>query len=584
MQAIKDFFTQHKKSTIITLSIIAALILVLIISSAFIFATLNHKGIYGGISVNTVNISNLSKEEATAVLSQQYHGPIEHTVRLTCGTAEKEISLAELSARVDIEKTVEKAYSIGRNGNFFARLSEIFKLKKNPLVLSPIISCDEELLKTYIVELTAPFNLPGQATEVTLIENELVITRGVAGKGINIPKSIQLFKETAFSIENGTFSLTPEEISPEEPSADSIAAEFCREPIDADYKIENQRLIILEDKPGVAFDKEAAKKILDESSDAVIKIPVTVTPAQVTAEQIESRLFPDQLGTYTSKYNAGDVSRSHNVSLAAQKINEIVLAPGDVFSYNDVVGPRTAARGFKVATVYVGNKSVPGIGGGICQVSSTLFNAVVLADLEIVYRTNHSLPVSYVPLGRDATVSYGSIDFKFKNNTLNPVKIVASASGGKNVVSVYGIKDNPHKTVEMETVQTGSRAFNTVQTEDPTLPAGTVKVEQNGAYGSSFNTYKITKENGQVVKRELLTKSTYVPSDRVEIIGTMVDPSAPIEGDDPVSGEPTAPEVPDQPELPIVPPNVEPSPAPIPSPTPVPSPEPVPTETEQPTV
>ena len=578
MQTIKNFLTLHKKSSVIVLSIVTVLVLVLIVSSVFIIAALNRNGIYNGVRVNDVDISNLSKEEATTLLSQQYRGPIDHIVRLTCNTEEKEVSLAELSARVDIEKTVEKAYSVGRTGNFFTRLLEIYKLKKNPVVLSPVITCDEELLKAYINELTAPFNLPGQATEVSLVENELVITRGVAGRGIDIPKAVQLFKENAYSIQNGSFVLTPEEISPEEPNADAIYAQFCREPINADYKIENQRLTILEDQPGVSFDIETVKTILSESTDAVIKIPVTLTPAQVTTEQVESQLFPDLLGTYSSKYNAGDVSRSHNVSLAAQKINEVVLAPGDVFSYNDIVGPRTAARGFKTATVYVGNKSVPGIGGGICQVSSTLFNAVVLADLEIVYRTNHSLPVSYVPLGRDATVSYGSIDFKFKNNTANPVKIVAFANGGQHSVSVYGVKDNKNKTIEIYTTQTGSRAFNVVQNEDPTLPVGTVKVEQNGSYGSSFNTYKVTKENGQVIKNELLTKSTYVPTDRIEIVGTMVDPSVPIEGDAPASGEPVSPETPDTPGIPILPPNAEPDVIP----TPVPSPEPVPVTTESP--
>ena len=578
MQAIKNFFMLHKKSSVITLSVIAVLVLVLIITSSVVFFALTRTNIYVGVHINDIDVSNLSREEAAALLTRHYPDPIEHTVRLTCNAEEKEISLAELSASVDIERTIEAAYRVGRNGNFFTRLTEIFSLKKNPIVLSPVITCDEELLKSYITELTAPFNLPGQATEVALVENELVITRGVAGRGFDIPKTIQLFKESAYSLQSGSFFLIPEEISPEEPSPDAIYAQYCREPIDAEYKIENQRLTILEDKPGVSFDIETLKNALSESSLSVIKIPVTLTPAQLTTEQLQSQLFPDLLATYSSKYNAGDVSRSHNVSLAAQKINEVVLAPGDVFSYNDTVGPRTAARGFKMATVYVGNRSEPGIGGGICQVSSTLFNAVVLADLEIVYRTNHSLPVSYVPLGRDATVSYGSIDFKFKNNTAYPVKIVARASGGQNVISVYGVKDNKDKTIEIQTVQTGSRAFNVVQNEDPTLPVGTVKIEQNGAYGSSFNTYKITKEGGQVVKKELLTKSTYVPTDRIEIIGTMADPSTPQEGGEPVSGEPTSPETADEPGISIVPPNIEPTPVP----SPIPSFDPVLTETEQP--
>ena len=173
------------------------------------------------------------------------------------------------------------------------------------------------------------------------------------------------------------------------------------------------------------------------------------------------------LATYSTKYNAGDSNRSYNIALACKKINGVVLGPGDIFSYNDTVGPRTASRGFRTANVYVGNKVEPGIGGGICQVSSTLFNTAVLSDLNIVYRTNHSLTVSYVPLGRDATVSDGSIDFKFENSTGEPIKIVASASGGTNTISIYGKKQNPNRTISMTTERTATYPANLVQKKDP---------------------------------------------------------------------------------------------------------------------
>ena len=163
--------------------------------------------------------------------------------------------------------------------------------------------------------------------------------------------------------------------------------------------------------------------------------------------------------------------------------------------------------------------------------------------MKIVYRTNHSLPVSYVPLGRDATVSYGSIDFKFSNNTDGPIKIVASASGGINKVSIYGVKKHPGRTIELQTECTGTYAPKVEQIEDPTLPVGEIEVEQKGSNGSSYITYKITKENGKVIKTETLTKSSYSAQDRIERVGTMevVPSDAPKDGEQQENGTSESP-------------------------------------------
>ena len=152
-----------------------------------------------------------------------------------------------------------------------------------------------------------------------------------------------------------------------------------------------------------------------------------------------------------------------------------------------------------------------------------------------------------MPLGRDATVSYGSIDFKFSNDTKSPVKIVASASGGINDVRIYGIKEHPARTIEMQTQCTGTYAPKVERIEDPTLPAGEVKIEQKGSNGSTYITYKITKENGNVIKTETLTKSSYSAQDTIERVGTreQVPTTAPLEeeGDKEEALTPEMPEV-----------------------------------------
>lgn len=496
---------------------LAAALLTYIVTAA---VRLHSKTIYKGIYVGDVYVGGMTQTEAETAVAEYYAEQLTKPVTLRCGDVDVLITPAELTANINYEQTTATAYAAGHIGSAFSRLKEIRSYKKQPLVISPMIHCNDGVLAAKIGELAAAVDRPGEDMKLETSDTVLTITRGVSGFCLNRDEIALRFKETILTLKDGILVAELEEVAPIEPNADAIYDEICGDPVDASYKVENRQLVMIDEKPGIQFDPKAAQKIIDETEGNIISIPITTTPASITAAQLRATLFNDRLSTYSSKYNAGDTARSHNVSLASQKINEVVLAPGDIFSYNDTVGPRTAERGFRTANVYVGNKVEPGLGGGICQVSSTLFNAAVLADLRITQRSNHSLPVSYVPLGRDATVSYGSIDFRFANNTSAPIKIVASASGGINAISIYGTKDDKTKTIEIQTENTGTTQYKLVQKEDPTLPTGTVKVEQAGSNGSSYNTYKITKQNGSVVKKELLTKSTYVPSDRIEIIGT----------------------------------------------------------------
>jgi len=530
------FWGEKKKYTILASGIIVLVFLLLLAFILISTSKLNRTTFYAGMHIGDIDVSGMTQAEAREAVSIRYQDAMSQTIILSSGDHLKDVYLPNLSAELDLAASIEQAYSVGRTGNLFHRLNMVNTIKKEGFVSPPILSCDDVMLETVIGELALLIDIPETKMQVVISDNEMTVTRGKPGKRIILEKAIARFKTEALTAPNGKLSLEPENIIPKEPNIDDLYATYCGDPVNASYKIENQKLIITEEKDGVMFNKADAQKILDEAMGDTIRIPVVVTPAEINVEQVKSELFPTLLSRYSSSYNAGDVSRSHNVALASEKINEVVLAPGDVFSYNDTVGPRTIDRGFRTANVYVGNKVEPGIGGGICQVSSTLFNAVVLADLKIVYRTNHSLPVSYVPLGRDATVSYGSIDFKFANNTSAPIKIVASASGGRNIVSIYGVKENPGRTIEISTQHISTIPSKLVQKEDPELPAGTINVEQAGSNGSTYNTYKITKENGAVVKNELLTKSTYVPTDRIEIIGTQAvdtgaEPAIPTEGD-----------------------------------------------------
>ena len=178
--------------------------------------------------------------------------------------------------------------------------------------------------------------------------------------------------------------------------------------------------------------------LLEDKSEYVI--PLQTLYPNVTTNMIGTEAFPDLLSTYSTRYSTRDRDRTTNLQLAASKINGTVLMPGETFSYNQVVGERTIAAGYKEAPIYVSGEVVDGLGGGICQITSTLYNAVLYANLEIVERSNHQFVPSYVTASRDATVVYGSIDFKFKNNRDYPIKLVCSVSGGIAKFDIYGLR------------------------------------------------------------------------------------------------------------------------------------------------
>lgn len=182
--------------------------------------------------------------------------------------------------------------------------------------------------------------------------------------------------------------------------------------------------------------------------------------------------------------------------------------PGDVFSYDKTIGRRTLANGYREAGVYIGNKVESGVGGGICQTSSTLYSAALYANLEIVSRTSHSLPVSYVPAGQDATIAEGAIDLKIKNNTEYPIKIVAAVSGRTVTCKFLGVKV-PNQTVELVHTRTANYSPKTERTVNPSIPQGYKKVINRGAPGYAVSSKRIVKVGGEVVKTENLTRSVY---------------------------------------------------------------------------
>lgn len=244
----------------------------------------------------------------------------------------------------------------------------------------------------------------------------------------------------------------------------------------------------------------------------------------LTAGDIEKSGIKDLLGIYTTYFNASDTNRTLNIYVAAEKINGTLLQPGEVFSYNGVVGPRDIAHGFKEAMEIVDGEFVPGIGGGVCQVSSTLYNAVLYAGLNVVERTNHSKPLSYVPVGRDATVAYGYLDFKFTNTTTTPVLILAEVKGNQLKMGIFG-KDNVGETVEIWVIDQREIPPGVTKKDDPSIFIGETKEEKQGLPGYEATALRIWTLNGQEVRREVLSIDKYLPTNAIIRVGTKPVPT-----------------------------------------------------------
>ena len=250
------------------------------------------------------------------------------------------------------------------------------------------------------------------------------------------------------------------------------------------------------------------------------EIALIITKPKVTTSQIGSEAFPDLIATYSTNYDASDVSRTTNLRLACQKINGKVVLPGEIFSYNKALGERTYSAGYRQAKIYENGQVVDGLGGGICQISSTLYNSVLLSNMEATERRNHQFLTSYTPAGRDATVVYGLTDFKFKNTRSYAIKIKAGVSNGVATVSIYGLKEDNEYAVSFSTKTISTIPYTVKYVEDGSLPVGTEKVTQKGANGVITETYIVKSLNGKVVSTKLLSKDTYNAMQRIILRGT----------------------------------------------------------------
>lgn len=520
-QEIKVKENNKKKKIIISVVIISIiLVAILAFSTVFAIININNDKIVSGVKIKGIDVSGLTEDEAKNKIELIYQEKNSRDIELKYEDYEASINSELLEINYEIENAVKEAISVGKSNNIFANNYNILFALIGKKDINVNMSINEEIAKQKIEDIGT--NLPGALEEPDYyIEgSNLIITKGKEGIKVDTENLLQKIKDKLDNINemNDIIEIPVINEKPQDIDIQKIHDEIYKEVQDAYYT--KEPFTIHPEVEGIDFNVEDAKNIISAEDKEEYTIPLTITKPKVTTAQIGSEAFPDVLATFTTRYDASNTDRTTNLRIACQKLNEKVVLAGDTFSYNQALGERTVAAGYRNGKIYENGEVVDGIGGGICQISSTLYNAVLMANMKVTERRNHQFVTSYVPAGRDATVVYGLTDFKFKNTRTYAIKIKASVSNGIATVSIYGIKEENEYTTSFETKTISSIPFTVKYVDDATLSTGTEKVKQNGANGLISETYMIKSLNGKVVSRELLSRDTYSAMQKIILRGT----------------------------------------------------------------
>ncbi len=420
---------------------------------------------------------------------------------------------------IDTAEIAQKAYDYGRGGGFFSNtLKYIYScISPRSLNIDRMSELNEAYIKDLVAETARKVNAELLENSLKIDEDEITIIKGHGSVLVDNDEVFRLIMDAFSRMNYEPVNYSPPMQAPEEINLEDIKKVVFVEMKNAEY---DENFNVSESVTGVSFDEEEAQRKLDQASPGdKIVIPLIFTEPEFTKEYLESLLFRDVLASKSTQLTSNE-TRSKNVELAANAVDGTILYPGDEFSFNGTVGERTTEKGYGKAPAYLNGEVVLETGGGICQVSSTIYYCCLYSDLEIVYRTYHMYPASYLPLGMDATVSWGGPDFKFKNNTEFPIKIHAWRDGYTCNVELYGTKLDDNY-VSMEYVATEVVPYKTVYKESPNVAPGEIKLDQYGSNGYKVNTYKYRYDgDGNLISKTYEDYSNYSPHNEIYLVAT----------------------------------------------------------------
>ena len=515
--------------------------LVLLLFVALCGFTYLYPNVFPGVTVGTIPVGGMSRSAAVDKIEKEsgalYEG---QNVSVTIYETTYDIPVEDVLQSVDSEQSAANAFAVGRTGNPFVRMWNVIKAAAGQNEAQIAATVDEDGLTKTLEDIASKALTEPVEPTWEIGTDTMTIYAGKPGVNFDSAAVEQVLDEKIRLMDFEPYEVSVELSETPQIDIDKIAEQVIGDPVSATVSKEDGKTIIPE-KVGVQFDVEEARTIIGDGSAESYEIPVTTTAAKVTAEKLEEVLFRDTLASCSTSLNEGNVPRTNNVRLASAAINGTILNPGEEFSYNNVVGERTTERGYQSAGAYSGNEIIDEVGGGVCQPSSTLYMAVLRADLEVTQRVNHSFTVAYTPLGEDATVSWGGPDFCFKNDTDYPIKILAEQSNGQLTMTIVGTKKSD-KTVTTRTEVIETYTPQRIEKKDNSMMVGQSRVEVSGIPGYSTRTYKIITENGQTTE-ELANTSNYIKRDEVVYVGT-IQPKAETPSSEPDTSSETQQEEP----------------------------------------
>ncbi len=513
----------HRKAGIFVIILALIAVIAAVVAGYFFFSDLNLDGIIlENVTVAGVDVGGMSQREAIEAVeaaTADTYGI--KTMTVTVLDVQTELP-AECCKEFNVRAAVRAAYRFGNTGTQSKRQEEqeIAMNDGYAVDIIPYLTIDETAIREGLATIGEKYSTTlSQSTYEVVGESPdqtLVVKLGVPEYGLNMDTLYQnvldAYNQNTFSAEGQCGMIEPDPID-----LQVILDQYYIAPVDA--QLDPKTFEVIEGKDGYGFDiAQAKQKLNDAPYGSTVEIPFVALEPEITTQKLKDTLFRDKLATYTAAHES-DADRDVNLSLACKAINGMVLKPGETFSYNAALGERTEARGYRPGESYAGNEVVKTIGGGICQVSSSLYYCAMVADLEIISRTNHGFVSTYVPLGMDATVSWGSLDFRFRNNADYPIRIEAEAEDGYTTVTIYGT-DNKDHYVKMEYEKLKTYDYSTTY---KTLSADNPEGYKNGDYivepsiGYDVKTYRCRydKKTDALISRDFEASSSYRKRDAV---------------------------------------------------------------------
>lgn len=547
----KDKKVKTKNKVFIYLIILLAVLLLICLAFfLFIFSKTKNGKVLNNVYFNEMNLGNKTKEEIKQDLEEKYKKDFEKNRNINIEDKyieeakeiikkqeerqliekdnehkefneklkkvnEYNINPKEIDFDIDIDKIAEDAYSIGRTGNFIEKAKVILKSMSNKKIniREQKVKYEDSKLETLLAEIDSMIPAKIVPSSYVVEGEELIVTNGEKGFVIDKENTTKTILDNFRNLEENKINLALAKQKPEKLNAEEMHEKIKKEVKDASFNQETRTIEKEVDGVDFAISIEEVNKILSEDKD-IYKIPLKITKPKVTSAQFEQLAFKDTLATYTSNAVGCGPARATNLAVGSQRISGTIINPGEVFSFINAVGEISAATGYAAAGIYTAKGVEQGIGGGICQVVSTVYNSALISGMEILQRHQHSYIVDYVPAGRDATMYAPTLDLKFRNTLSRPIKIVAWANGGAVTVQIKGIDEGVKGEVSSQSAFVGRP---TERIPDPNLPEDEEVRSATGFDGARSTTYYKLWKNGNLVKNQVIHSDYYKPMGKVVV-------------------------------------------------------------------